>query len=114
MYLVELTPITDNARQDSLSYFSSSKIKIGSIVETVYGRSKIQGIVSDISPILENKSRIKKESFILKKIGKIIKEDFYRNTYIESLQKFSQKKYIRIGKLISLITPSFIYAQEIK
>ena len=96
--------------RDQFFYYSSNKkIPTGSLVEISLGRRKTQGIV------LESKPEFKRSgSYKLKKIEKVIKEDFLTKNQIK-LAKFISDYYIcSLGITIKSFVPKISGTREKK
>ncbi|MBP9765729.1 MAG: hypothetical protein KBD12_00650 [Candidatus Pacebacteria bacterium] len=89
MYLLKVIPIATKLPEKYFSYFSNTKIKIGSLVEIKIRNRKISGIVSELKDVKNEKINLKGEKFSLKKIEKLLKEDFIDEKIIKALMESS-------------------------
>ncbi len=93
MFIVEVLPLIYLPKEKSqiLSYFSKRNIKEGSLVLSLIKNKEVPAIVIESNPLEEKKSLVKKDSFILKEISKVlIEEKFFPDYFFEFLEIISR------------------------
>lgn len=113
MYTITIIPTTSNAQHGFLTYFSSTPIKQGDLVEGLYGKSTVQGIAINVSPVKDTKTILKSSDFAMRKITRIIQKNFLETETIDMLLKYSAEYFIPIGKLFSYIFPRWYFNQNV-
>lgn len=100
MWIVEVFPITRSpVAYGPLTYFSTKKLEPGALVEVILRRKTVQAIVFKAERLELKKAALKRESFSLKKINRVVSERFVVYPFLAAL--LSASKYF-------LITPSFL------
>lgn len=89
MYLLKVIPIANKLPEKYFSYFSLAKIKAGSLVEIKIKNRKVSGIITEVSDVKSEKINLKGENFSLKKIERVLKENFIDENIINSLNQQS-------------------------
>ncbi|KKS67358.1 MAG: Primosomal protein N [Parcubacteria group bacterium GW2011_GWC2_42_6] len=74
MFIIDILPLTKtpHTQPQILSYFYSSNLTIGTLVEIPLGRRKEYGIVLDSHPAADFRQEIKKAAYELKSISRLI------------------------------------------
>ncbi|MFH1997298.1 MAG: primosomal protein N' [Patescibacteria group bacterium] len=102
MYILNVIPLIKIPRPNSqlLSYFSSEKTEIGSLVEILIRNRKLKAIVVEQKNIEKEKLKIKKQlSFSIRPINKIVsKEPILTKQQIELLFWISDYYFISLGQ----------------
>jgi len=114
MYIVEVTPFSNSIRTDSLSYFSSQKIELGSIVTVPLRNKNIKGLVIDIKDVKNMKSELKDSSYALKKIKGVSKNSLLSAAFIESAKETANYFATSTGSIIQSIIPQIIFDDSSK
>lgn len=106
MKIVTIIPLEKNVWKGNLTYFTSKEINLGDIVTIPLRGRKTFGYVSKLEDASTLKSDIKELSFKLKRVIDI-KENIWRNEFMEATQKYSRyfclKENISISHLIPVI-----------
>lgn len=89
MYLLKVIPIATKLPEKYFSYFSLAKIKAGSLVEIKIKNRKVSGIIVEVKDVAAEKINLKGENFSLKKIERVIKENFIDENIINTLREQS-------------------------
>ncbi len=108
MVVVEVIPITSSILTESLSYFSSTKITVGTLVTIPLRKKEIKGIVLSISNVRDLKQNLRNKNFKIKSIIKAHKENIFSEDYIKTINKLKSYCLITAGKLIDLTYPKYI------
>ncbi|MBI2610303.1 primosomal protein N' [Candidatus Giovannonibacteria bacterium] len=113
MFVYEIIPISRSRfAADTLSYFSTKELKIGDLVEVALRGKIVPGIVSDARDAKELKSEIKRTSFKLKPVKKIIVPGFYQNSDFEILEKLSAEMLIYKSAILYEMIPKALLSSK--
>ncbi len=117
MYIIEVIPLTNlphNAPQ-LLSYFFSSHLEKGAIVEGMIGNRKIKAVVISSTPLEQQKSSLKKSTFQLKSLSKVIfPEPRVSDIQLKTALWISKYYYVPLGlSLKTVLTNSLKKEEEI-
>jgi len=105
MYIVEVTPFSKSIRSNSLSYFSSKKIKVGSIVSVPLRSRIIKGLVVEVKDVKELKSEIKQSAYAMKKIKGVSKNLLFSEEFIKAADITAEYFATSAGSIIQSLIP---------
>lgn len=108
MYIIDVIPFSKSLRKESLSYFSSKDIPLGSIVTIELRKKMVRGLVVGVKDSTEQKSELKKSDFALKKIKGVSKNFLYQEAFLKSAENIGNFFGVSTGSVISTLTPSYI------
>jgi len=109
MYITEVAPIAKIPLPSPqvLSYFTSQKLKEGSLVIVPLKKKKVAGLVIGQNQVEKKKIEIKKAEFRLRPVLKVIRKESILFPYQISLAKWISNYYwAPLGKTISLFLPN--------
>ncbi|MCR4284262.1 MAG: primosomal protein N' [Parcubacteria group bacterium] len=107
MKLITVVPITKGFLKKDLSYFTTKKIKPGSVVKIPLRKKTVPAIVISSKEIREVKSALKKSSFALKKIsesGAPIFNPFFIDAVLEIAEYYASS----LSNVLNEMTPKVI------
>jgi len=108
-YLVEVAPLQKSPGASTLSYFSSSKIPIGSLVRVPVRKGLVLSIVLSSVDVKHAKSEIRRADFLLKKIRQSdILPVGFSSEIIAALTKTAYYYATPLGALLSSLIPKMI------
>lgn len=113
MYIVTVIPIQKGFQKENLTYFSSSKIPIGSIVSIPLRSKTVDAIVINTEDASELKFDIKKADFQLKKITSIKGPSPFSSAFFKACEKMKDYTVSNTGIIIKTMMPS-IFLENIK
>ncbi|MBP6857628.1 MAG: hypothetical protein KBC11_00305 [Candidatus Pacebacteria bacterium] len=99
MFILSIIPISRGIPFNTLSYYNTDALSVGTLVEVPLGKQIIRGLVCQCNSLIEAKINIKQATFSLKKIKKVVGENIYATSLIEGLQEASIKTLTPIGSL---------------
>ncbi|HEY4483785.1 MAG TPA: hypothetical protein VI752_01235 [Candidatus Paceibacterota bacterium] len=108
MYALTVIPIEQSIFKDELTYFSKNDIPTGSLVEVPIRKKQIKALVIDSTPASRIKSSLKSSDFALKKIHKVVTENWLSPFFLEAIKKTSTTFAVPIGSLLKATTPSIV------
>ncbi|PIS34925.1 MAG: primosomal protein N' [Parcubacteria group bacterium CG08_land_8_20_14_0_20_43_9] len=115
MYIIEIIPLIKIAScgSQTLTYFSSQKPGIGSLVLAPLGRTEIKAIVKSVEPLENIKMEVKKKYFKLKPISKIISEEPIVTEAQMGLCQWLSDYYLSpIGIVLKLFLPKSVLRRK--
>ncbi|HMO78786.1 MAG TPA: primosomal protein N' [Candidatus Paceibacterota bacterium] len=108
MYIIEVTPFSKTIRTNSLSYFSSQEISIGSIVSISIRNKNIKGLVTKIRPVKDLKSELKSFDYTLKKIKGVSKNILFSTEFLNAVDSTANYFATSSGSIIKSLVPENI------
>ncbi len=109
MFIHTIAPVSNIPRESMLTYFSKGEISPGTLVEVLYGKNKILGIVHESEPLKNVKELVRNQDFQLRKIHRIINGEKIDKAYIEKIQSWSREHFIPSGKILTDIFPKWFW-----
>ena len=113
MYIIKVIPITINLPERYFSYFSKEKINTGSLVEINIRNRNIFGIIKEVKDVKNEKINIKGQKFTLKKIEKILNQNFLNEKIILALENISYLYGGDESYILSNFLPNYILESNI-
>lgn len=108
MRVITVIPIKKGIGKDTLSYFTSENVSLGSIVKIPVRNQVSPGLVIDIKDAKEMKADIKSLSYNLKKIEKIESHKFLPEKFIIGVKNVSDYFAGSLGSTLSTLLPKVI------
>ncbi len=112
MFIHSISPVSNIPRQSLLTYFSKDELSAGTLVEVLYGKNKILGIVLTSSPLKSMKEVVRTQDFQLRKINRVIEKEKIDSHMVEALQKWSNEQYLPAGKILTDIFPKWFWGEK--
>ncbi|MDA1334682.1 MAG: hypothetical protein O2794_01540 [bacterium] len=113
MYIAHVYPLTTALPQkylEAISYFTKDNVPVGSLVEITFNKKKIPALVIQTESIGAQKASIKKSSFTLKKIHKIlVKQSLFPESLLLVLDEMSQLYLEPPGSILKALTPISLF-----
>lgn len=103
MYILSIIPIARGIPFNTLSYYNTDALSMGTLVEIPFGKQTITGLVHDCTSLIEAKTSIKQATFSLKRIKKVIGVSRYSAALVEGLREASAKTLTPIGSLAGVV-----------
>ncbi|MEI6305167.1 MAG: hypothetical protein WCP09_04120 [Candidatus Taylorbacteria bacterium] len=100
MNIISVIPLTRSKVAAQLSYFTSTDVPIGAIVTVPLRSKSIHAIVTESKPAEDQKSSIKRASFMIRKLNKVKTTMFFPSEFIETCTKLSDHYATTIGSVI--------------
>lgn len=105
MNLVKVTPFIKSLNKESLTYFSSKDIPLGSIVTIPVRNKQIDALVVEVKKIGKEKSDIKGASFNLKKVSEIKGGPVFNKSFLDSCHDISEYLVTNTGSVMNSLLP---------
>ncbi len=107
MRLITVIPITKGFLRKDLSYFTTKKVELGSIVKIPLRNKTVPGVVVTSKKVKEVKSALKRSSFSLKKISES-GIPVFSPLFIEAATEIAEYYASSLGNILKEITPTVI------
>src|SRR3989344_3031780 len=109
MWIVEVFPITKSPIKDeTLTYFSTKKLEPGTLVEAILRARVVPAIVFKVEKAEAKKASLKRESFSLKKINRIIGENFLSAAFLRAISDSSGYFLVSPSSLLQFFLPKAV------
>ncbi|MEK7599102.1 MAG: hypothetical protein AAB474_01445 [Patescibacteria group bacterium] len=110
MWLLEIIPITKSlAGSDCLTYFSTKELAPGALVEVFLRKKTVPALVAKTEKLEAKKAFLKKSSFSLKKINKVLAAEFLAADFISFINKTSEYFLTPPGSLAKFFLPQVFW-----
>ncbi len=107
MKVLQIIPFYKIFKKDTLSYFSTKDVPVGSIVTITIRNKDVKGLVVSANDTSDEKSEIKNQTFTLKKIKGVQKNTILEPEVIQSAKDLADYFATSAGAIISSIVPKF-------
>lgn len=108
MKLVHVIPIVKGLSLERLSYFSSKKVAVGSIVQVPLRNRIVSGIITEIEDVTNVKSRLKSAGYTIKKIEHEQIQTFFSPEFIDAANLAADYFAGSIGATLYQVIPKAI------
>lgn len=108
MVILEIIPFYKTFKKDTLTYFSSKDVSIGSIVTINVRNKDIKGLVISKREAEDEKQEVKTKEFSLKKIKSISENSILNSSIVKSANELSKYFATSPGAIITSIVPKFV------
>ena len=108
MNLITVIPLTRQKVAATLSYFTSSEVPVGAIVDVPLRSKTISAIVSDSRPVADVKADVKSAPFEIRKLGAVKAVAFFPPSFIESCRTLALHYATNTGSIIDAVIPDIL------
>lgn len=113
MYVITVIPLKRKIPFQELTYFHSSVLSCGAIVEIPFQKNTILAVVISSVSLMSMKAEIKGKPYSLKKIKSVVyPESAFWKSVIEAAQEISEKSLSSLSHLIEYCTNEYIREQK--
>ena len=115
MYILEVIPLTILPPQvpQLLSYFFNKELPKGAVIEVLIGNRKVMAVVISSESAENQKMRLKKSDFQVKKISTILSEfPLVSDTQLKMALWLSQNYFAPLGLCLKTVLPSFFLKNQ--
>lgn len=109
MYILKIIPIATGLPQNHFSYFSKEKLSLGALTEVKVGNRKVFGLVAERNKVENEKLNLKTQKFALKKIERVVKENFIAENLFQSLLEAATLFGVKESEIIKNYIPEFVF-----
>lgn len=108
MKLLEVIPVSRGIFTETLTYFTSGEVSVGSIVKVPVRKKTIPAIVLSFQEVSEAKSSIKNSSYPIRKIKEIKSFELISPQFIEASKEMADYLASSTGSVINSVIPKNI------
>ncbi|MEY2640846.1 MAG: primosomal protein [Candidatus Parcubacteria bacterium] len=114
MYILEVMPLTKSIKKETLSYFSSRDVAVGSLVTIEVRKRIVQGLVVGVRSAAHSKAELKAEQFALKRVRGISKNTLFQAQFLRAAQNIAQYFATSTGSVLYALLPSTLLKEVSK
>jgi primosomal protein N' (replication factor Y) len=114
MNIVHVVPIARGIGKETLSYFTASEVKPGSLVKVPVRSKTIPALVVSIEPAADLKAELKSSSFSIRKIGKLTMMPIFLPAFLDAAKDAAEYFASSTGSVLTSITSKAILEQSEK
>lgn len=108
MKIINVIPLSRGIFKETLSYFSSKDISIGSIVSVPIRKKIVNAIVISKEDTSNAKAQLKSSTFAIKKIESVKTKHFFTQAFTEAAKDTAEYFSTTTGSIIQALTPKQI------
>lgn len=105
MNLITVIPIQKGIGKETLTYFTSSKIELGSLVEVPLRKKIVDALVISSEDARSMKSEIKNAAFTLRKMDKLVSKPFISKEFMQTVQETARYHAATTGATLNVLLP---------
>lgn len=105
MYIIEVTPLSRNPGLGSLSYYSSVKYEIGSLIDVPIRNKTVKSLVTGAEPVSAAKTAVRAATFTLKKLPEQKNLAGLPPILIETAKKITSTYPSNLGSILYSLLP---------
>ncbi len=109
MYIFKIIPIVKGLSENYFTYFYNEKILLGALVEIKIRNRKILGIVISNEELKDKKLDIKSSKFIIKKIEKVLIDNFLSEEIFKSISESATLLGVKESEILENYLPEFLF-----
>lgn len=108
MHIITVTPLSKGIFKDYLTYFTTTSITPGAIVEVPIRNKTTPALVINVQNTSSVKSALKNSDFQLKKITKVLHPSFFTPSFITACNQVAETFLAPLGQIIKEYTPKAV------
>jgi primosomal protein N' (replication factor Y) len=108
MNIVTVVPLSRGIFKDQLSYFTSSKVSVGSLVSVPVRKKTVHALVVDIQDAKKMKTSLKSAPFSIKKIQHVHEQPLFSTHFFETARSIAEYHATTLGSVIEALVPKAI------
>jgi primosomal protein N' (replication factor Y) len=112
MFIITIIPISRGIGKETLTYFTSEKVGLGSLVSVPIRGKKSYGLVVEIKEAREQKTELKNLSYAMKKIDKVQQRAFLSPTFVDAAKNISDYYATTVGSVLAQLVPKAILESQ--
>ncbi len=113
MKIVNVIPLSKGIFKETLSYFSSKDIPVGSIVTVEVRKKKINALVESTEEVSDIKTKLRTSTYAIKKLENIKPRYFFTPEFVKAAQKCARYFATTTGEILQSLTPKIIITEQI-
>jgi primosomal protein N' len=108
MYIITVIPIQRGIGKETLTYFTSSDIELGSLVKVPLRKQIIDALVILVEDARSKKTDIKSATFTLRKLDKIVGKPFLPEAFMKMVNETARHHAATTGSVLNVLLPKKI------
>ena len=108
MNLITVIPLTRQKVAPTLSYFTSSVVPVGALVNVPLRAKMVSAIVSDSRPVADVKADVKSAPFEIRKLGAVKAKAFFPASFIDICRSLALHYASTTGNVIDALVPDIL------
>jgi len=112
MKIVKVHPLAKGIFKESLSYFTSKPVAIGSIVVVEVRKKKVVALVVSVEDARAAKLEVRSASYTMKKVDELKGEKFYLPEFVGAAEETAAYFAITTGNVLQTLTPKSILTEH--
>ncbi len=113
MKIVNVIPLSKGIFKETLSYFSSKDVPIGSIVTVEVRKKKIKALVESTEVVANIKSKIRTSPYTIKKLEDVNPRYFFTPQFVEAARESARYFATTTGEILQSLTPKIIITEHL-
>lgn len=105
MYVITVIPISRGIGKEHLSYFTSSKVELGSLVSVPLRKKMIDALVVKSVSARDMRAEIKSADFALRRIDRLVSRPFLPEAFMETAEEVAKWHVATIGATLNTLLP---------
>jgi primosomal protein N' len=102
--LITVIPLTKSRAIDTLTYFATSNIELGSLVTVPVRNKDTSAIVIETKSVIDIKSELKSADYTIKKLGKVKSTTFFKKEFLKACESIANYYATTLGSIIRTMT----------
>ncbi|MCR4311098.1 MAG: hypothetical protein NUV54_00800 [Candidatus Taylorbacteria bacterium] len=112
MFLIEVIPIARGIGIDTLSYFSSARIDLGSLVSVPLRKKEVHALVVSVRDAQEVRAEIKSSSYSIRKVTEFKASFFLPEPFMKAVLASARFFATTPGSILSHVLPKSVLGNE--
>ncbi|MCI5051021.1 MAG: hypothetical protein MRY57_01825 [Candidatus Pacebacteria bacterium] len=108
MQILQVTPIARSMTTEVLTYFSAKTVSPGMLVTVPLRKQQVKALVINVETVTNMKTLLKGADYQIRNVLEIHNEQVFSSAYLTTCRKIAKFYTSNTGKIVNLITPSFI------
>lgn len=113
MKIVNVIPLSRGIFKETLSYFSSKDVPVGSIVTVEVRKKKINALVESTEDASKIKSKIRTSSYTMKKLEDVKPMHFFTPEFVKAAHESARYFAATTGEILQALTPKTIITENL-
>lgn len=113
MFIVEVIPLTRGSNLETLSYYSSTTYKSGTLIDVPVRNSSVRALVTKSSPVSTAKTAIRAATFRLKKLPNDVNACTLPPLLLECAKKLEERTPATLGSILYALIPEEVKKGEV-
>src|SRR3989344_1639065 len=109
--LVEVIPISRGVNKETLTYFTTKPVTMGSLVSAPLRKKTIPALVTSVRGVEDTKSEIKDATYSIKKLSLVHEGEYLLPAFIKAAEETARYFLATTGAVIEALTPRALWSE---